>query len=105
MDGWGGRGGRYHFAFFFAVDKVVVVLHGDEFVPAVPVGDVLERLEFPGGHLMISVLCPEFMLVMIGKWDVLTELAPMYLTHPFSTTSFNAFMISSLGVSRSNRWI
>lgn len=34
-----------------------------------------------------------------------TELAPIYLTFPLSTTSFSALIISSLGVSRSNRWI
>lgn len=31
-----------HFALFSAVEQVVVVLHGDEFVPAVLIGDVLE---------------------------------------------------------------
>lgn len=47
----GEEGGAHHFALFFAVDEVVVVLHGDEFVPAVAVGDVLQGLELPGGHL------------------------------------------------------
>ena len=48
----------YHFALFFAVDEVVVVLHGDEFVPAVAVGDVLQGLEFPGGHLQeLAIFC------------------------------------------------
>lgn len=42
---------RDHLSFFFAVDEVVVVLHGDELVPVVLVGDVLEGLEFPGCHL------------------------------------------------------
>ena len=46
-----GGEGAYHFALFFAVDEVVVVLHGDEFVPSVAVGDVLQGLELPGGHL------------------------------------------------------
>ena len=39
-----------HFALFLTGDEVVVVLHGDELVPAVALGDVLEGLEFPGGH-------------------------------------------------------
>lgn len=34
--------------------------------------------------------------------DVLTELAPMYLTLPLSTISLRALMISSLGVSLSS---
>lgn len=37
---------RDHFAFFFAGDQVVVVLHADEAVPAVAFGDVLEGDEF-----------------------------------------------------------
>jgi hypothetical protein len=39
-----------HFALLFTGDEVVVILHGDELVPAVALGDVLEGLEFPGGH-------------------------------------------------------
>ena len=34
-----------------------------------------------------------------------TELAPRYLTHPISTTSFKALIISSGGTSGSMRWI
>lgn len=36
---------------------------------------------------------------------VLTELAPIYRTIPLSTTSFNALMVSALGVARSSLWI
>lgn len=39
-----------HLVFLLAVDQVVVVLHADELVPAVAVGDVLQLLELPGGH-------------------------------------------------------
>ena len=65
MDGCGGRGGggSYHFALFFAVDEVVVVLHGDEFVPAIAVGDVLEGLEFPGGHLLGLAFSPAIICI------------------------------------------
>ena len=49
-----------------------------------------------------------YYFISLGIFDTidvgaLTELAPMYLTFPLSTTSFSAFMISSLGVSLSKR--
>lgn len=40
-----------HLALFFSVKEIIVVLHADEFVPAVPFGNVLKHLEFPGRHL------------------------------------------------------
>jgi hypothetical protein len=40
----------YHFPLFLAVDEVVVVLHRDELVPAVLLGNILQRLELPGSH-------------------------------------------------------
>ena len=46
---------REHFALFFAVEEVVVVLHADELVPVVLGGDVLEGLEFPRGHLQSTL--------------------------------------------------
>lgn len=39
-----------HLVLLLAVDQVVVVLHGDELVPAVALGDVLELLELPRRH-------------------------------------------------------
>ena len=86
----------------------MVVLHGDEFVPVVSGGDVLQGLEFPGCHLRTGRGLLEWELSGGGSlgWKEgarRTELAPMYRTFPLSTTSFNAFMISSLGVSRSRR--
>lgn len=44
---------RMHLALLFAVEEVVVVLHTDEGVPAVALGDVIEVLEFPCVHLDI----------------------------------------------------
>lgn len=42
----------------------------------------------------------------LGVWTTeRTELAPIYLTLPLSTTSFKARIISSLGVCRSRRWM
>jgi versiconal hemiacetal acetate reductase len=43
----------WHKFIFFTEEKVVEVLHADEFVPAVTLGDVLQALEFPGCHLVI----------------------------------------------------
>ena len=45
------------------------------------------------------------MFCNIWNSHVAIELAPKYLTFPLSTTSFKAFMISFLGVFRSNLWI
>ena len=39
-----------HFALFFAVEEAVVVLHADEFCPAVALGTVLEHAELIGSH-------------------------------------------------------
>jgi hypothetical protein len=39
-----------HLALFLAVQQVVVVLHADEFRPAVPLGGVLQQGELPGPH-------------------------------------------------------
>ena len=41
---------RDHLPLLLAVEQVVVVLHGDEPRPAVPVGDVLRLGELPGEH-------------------------------------------------------
>ena len=43
---------REHLTLFFAVDEVVIILHRDELVPVVLLGDVLQALELPGCHLM-----------------------------------------------------
>ncbi len=40
----------HHFSFFFAVEEVVVILHGDEARPAVLVGEIESFAELPGVH-------------------------------------------------------
>lgn len=47
-----------HLSLFFSIEKVIVILHRNKLVPTVSFGDVLERLELPGGHLchMVSVV-------------------------------------------------
>ena len=41
---------RDHFPLFFAVDQVVVILHGDKALPAVFLGQVQGLGKLPGGH-------------------------------------------------------
>jgi hypothetical protein len=41
---------RHHFAFFFAVQQVVVVLHADERGPTVLPGEMQGFAELPGEH-------------------------------------------------------
>lgn len=84
---------------FLPIDQIVVVLHADEFVPAMFVCNVLQHLELPSFHL-------RDVNVRLQRLDgSRTLLAPMYLTFPLSTTSFNALITSSFGVSRSSLWI
>ena len=45
-----GQAEAHHLALFFAVEQVVVVLHGDEARPAVQVGEVERLGELPGVH-------------------------------------------------------
>lgn len=56
------------------------VLHGDEFVPAVAVGDVLQGLELPGGHLYELAIFYDHIFVssQADGMNVRTELAPIY---------------------------
>ena len=88
-----------HLSLFLAVDQVVVVLHGDELVPAVLLGNVLKCLEFPSGHGAGTNVPGGSKLVDVSHAFCS---GTTYLTFPLSMTSFKAFMISSLGVSLSS---
>ena len=101
----GGAAVREHFALFFTVDEVVVILHRDEFVPGV--GWLLAAVQKvcmrDFGHLHHPLVSA--MVCSIWNSQAAIELAPIYLTFPLSTTSFRAFMISFFGVALSNLWI
>lgn len=42
--------GTYHLSLFFPIKQVKIVLHRDELVPAMLVGNVLEGLKLPCSH-------------------------------------------------------
>jgi hypothetical protein len=42
--------GVYHLPLLLAVDQVIVVLHGNKFVPAILLRNVLQRLKLPASH-------------------------------------------------------
>lgn len=46
---------RDHLTLLLTVEKVVVVLHADELVPAMLLGHILECLELPSWHLFILI--------------------------------------------------
>ena len=41
----------YHFPLILTVEQAVIILHANELMPAVLLCNILERLEFPRGHL------------------------------------------------------
>ena len=98
----GGAAVREHFTLLFAVDEVVVVLHGNEFVPGVGwlSAAVQKACMRDGGHLHHPFVSAIFWSIWNSQAAI--ELAPIYLTFPLSITSFRAFMISFFGVALSN---
>ena len=78
-----GSAERDHFALFFAIDEIVVILHRDESAQVEPVGRVQHVCELPGKHRRSADIER-----LAGR-----------------TTSSSAPSVSSIGVSGSKRWI
>lgn len=96
---------REHLSLFFAVQEIVVLLHGDEFVPGQCQLRQLRQLrQLQSIHTPLASHHPLVLAMFCYIWNshAAIKLAPIYLTFPLSTTSFNAFMISFFGVSLSD---
>jgi hypothetical protein len=69
---------KYGLHTFLAVDEIVVVLHADELVPTVLLGDVLESLELPCSHLLnVSLLVKSFVFPGISTYTASANISDL----------------------------